>query len=71
MPPTLIDHGDADTLTPLDQSERFCFAAKDVGTEIQLVVHPGGGHGWLTLPFDFVHFVDWFDQHLQSPGTDQ
>jgi len=64
MPPTLIFHGDADTLTPLDQSQRFCAAASEAGTEVDLVVHPGGGHGWLTLPLDFVEFADWFDRHL-------
>jgi hypothetical protein len=31
---------------------------------VELVVHPGGKHGWLTMLWDIHHFADWFDQHL-------
>lgn len=65
LPPTLICHGDADTLTPLDQSERFCARAKEVGQDVKLIVHPGGGHGWPTMMWDALNFVDWFDEHLK------
>ncbi len=65
LPPTLIYHGDADTLVPLDQSERFGVRAREIGKPIQLVVHPGGSHGWLTMPLDIIKFADWFDQHLK------
>jgi dipeptidyl aminopeptidase/acylaminoacyl peptidase len=68
LPPTLIYHGDADTLVPLDQSERFLAQTRDVpGRTVELVVHPGGSHGWLTMPLDIVRFADWFDRHLR-PG---
>jgi acetyl esterase/lipase len=66
LPPVLIYHGDADTLTPLEQSEWFQAKALEVGRPIQLVVHPGGSHGWLTMVFDVRRFADWFDQHLQA-----
>ena len=66
LPPTLIYHGDADTLVPLDQSERFCARAREVGRDIKLVVHPGGKHGWLTMFYDIRHFAHWFDQHLRA-----
>ncbi len=66
LPPTLILHGDADTLVPLDQSERFVSRAKDAGATIELVVKPGKGHGWLTLGLDVSTLADWFDEHLRA-----
>ena len=66
VPPTLIYHGDADTLVPLDQSQRYQSRAREVGPTVELVVHPGGKHGWLTMLWDIHHFADWFDQHLVS-----
>ncbi len=67
LPPTLIYHGDADTLVPLDQSERFRDAAPQRGRAVKLVVHPGGSHGWLTMIWDVKEFADWFDLHLRAP----
>ena len=66
--PTLIYHGDADTLVPLDQSQRYQARAREIGSTVELVVHPGGKHGWLTMLWDIHHFADWFDQHL-GPNT--
>ena len=66
LPPTLIYHGDADTLVPLDQSQRFETRARELGRPIELAVHPGGNHGWLTMLWDIRHFADWFDQHLKK-----
>ena len=68
LPPVLVYHGDADTLTPLEQSEWFVEKARAAGRPIKLVVHPGGKHGWLTMVFDIRQFADWFDQHLR-PNT--
>jgi acetyl esterase/lipase len=64
LPPILIYHGDADTLVPLDQSERFRDRARSVGREVKIVVHRGGGHGWRTMYFDSRTFARWFDEHL-------
>lgn len=64
LPPVLIHHGDADTLVPLDQSTRFREAAAAEGKEVELVVHPGKGHGWLGMIFEIRRFRDWFDEHL-------
>jgi acetyl esterase/lipase len=65
LPPTLIFHGSADALVPLDQSERFCARARESGGTVELVVHRGGKHGWLTMAWDVRRFADWFDKYLQ------
>lgn len=66
LPPILIYHGDADTLTPLEQSEWFRDKAAAAGHKVEIVVHPGGGHGWLTMIWDIRRFADWFDRHLSQ-----
>ncbi|MCX6621295.1 MAG: alpha/beta hydrolase [Acidobacteria bacterium] len=64
QPPILIYHGDADTLVPLEQSQRFRQRASEIGLDVPLVVHPVGKHGWLTMLFDEREFVRWFDRYL-------
>ena len=64
QPPTLILHGDADTLVPLDQSERFQAEAWKLRRTVELVVHKGGKHGWLTMVWDIRRFANWFDHYL-------
>lgn len=66
LPPTLIYHGDADTLVPLDQSQRFQQKAKEIGRTVELVVHPKGEHGWPSMILDLEKFADWFDTHLRE-----
>lgn len=68
LPPILIYHGDADTLVTLDQSQRFQTRARELGQTVELVVHPGGKHGWLTMLWDIRAFANWFDQHLKKPN---
>jgi len=64
VPPVLILHGGADTLTPLEQSEWFVARVREAGGTITLVVRPGKKHGWPTMLWDLRQFADWFDQHL-------
>jgi acetyl esterase/lipase len=64
LPPILIVHGDADTLVPLEQSQRFAARAAELGHRVEVVVRPGKGHGWLTMFWDVRVFADWFDRHL-------
>jgi acetyl esterase/lipase len=64
-PPTLIMHGDADKLVPIQQAEIIVKKLKDAGVEAKLVVKPGGDHGWADLNQDVALFADWFDQHLK------
>lgn len=63
-PPTLILHGDADTLVPIQQARRFLEALCEQGVETKLVVKADAGHGWPDLPKDLTALVDWFDTHL-------
>jgi acetyl esterase/lipase len=65
FPPTLICHGDADTLVPLTQSQRFQKRAAECGHDVELMIHPGGEHGWPTMIWDALSFVAWFDEHLR------
>lgn len=68
LPPSLIYHGDADTLVPLDQSERFQTEAQKQGRIVKVVVHPGGKHGWLSMVWDLRSFADWFNRYLRQPA---
>ncbi len=67
LPPTLIIHGDADRLVPIQQSEIFLQKARDAGvSQVQLVRRPGKEHGWKELPEDLPLLADWFDRHLRG-----
>ncbi len=45
-PPTLLVHGDADTVVPLEQSVRLHEALRAAGASSRLVVVPGAEHGF-------------------------
>jgi acetyl esterase/lipase len=64
--PTLIIHGDADKLVPIQQAKIFLEKLKDAGVETKLVVKPGAGHGWPNMLQDTTTIADWFDAHLKS-----
>ena len=64
LPPTLIFHGDRDTLVPISQSERFRDAAVTAGCDVELVVIRGAGHTWLTMPLQVIQAARWFDAQL-------
>ena len=63
-PPTLIIHGDADELVPIQQAQLMIDALNKAGVEAELVTRPGAGHGWATMGEDLNLFADWFDKHL-------
>jgi acetyl esterase/lipase len=64
-PPTLILHGDADKLVPIQQAERIVAALKEAHVPAKLVVKPGAAHGWPRMTDDLALFADWFDEHLK------
>ena len=63
-PPTLIVHGDADTLVPIQQSERYLDHLKTEGGITKLERRPGKGHGWPEMANDLSLFADWFEKYL-------
>ena len=63
-PPTLIIHGDADKLVPIQQAESFLAKLKEAGVAAELVVKKGAAHGWPDLAKDWAIIADWFDKHL-------
>lgn len=65
-PPTLIMHGDADKLVPIQQAELIIEKLKKAGVPAKLIVKKGAAHGWRDLPADVKHFADWFDVHLKK-----
>ncbi len=62
--PTLIIHGDADKLVPIQQAERIMAKFKEAGVPAELVVKPKAAHGWPKLEADMNTIADWFDKHL-------
>jgi acetyl esterase/lipase len=67
-PPTLIIHGDADALVPIQQAELILDKLKSAGVETKLVVKKGASHGWGDLlKTDIPIIADWFDAHLKTP----
>jgi acetyl esterase/lipase len=63
-PPTLIIHGDADRVVPLQQSERIREKFKEVSVPFELIVKKDAGHGWPEIGKDMVTLADWFDKYL-------
>jgi acetyl esterase/lipase len=62
--PTLIVHGDRDTLVPIEQSKTLIAKLKACGVYCELVVKAGKGHYWLGMEKDLPTLADWFDKHL-------
>lgn len=65
-PPTLIIHGDADKLVPIQQAQLVMDKLEEFNIPHELVVRPGAAHGWPTIGQDFNILADWFDKHLQA-----
>lgn len=65
MAPTLVLHGDADKLVPVQQARTFEARCKEVGAPYKLVVREGKDHGWPEMTReDMAVCADWFDLHL-------
>lgn len=73
-PPTLLIHGDADTLVPLRQSTAMEALLGKSGVPVKLLVIPGGVHGadfgLPQKPGEFPGYygamVDWLNRYLQT-----
>ena len=62
--PSLIIHGDADALVPIQQAEIIIARFKEVNVPCELVVKPGAAHGWADMGKDVLTLADWFDKYL-------
>ena len=62
--PTLIIHGDADKLVPIQQAELIIAKLKENNVPCELVTKPGKQHGWAGMEKDIVTIADWFDKYL-------
>jgi acetyl esterase/lipase len=65
-PPTMIVHGDADELVPIQQAQIVIQRLKEFEVPNQLVVRKEAGHGWKEMINDVSLFADWFDKHLKA-----
>jgi acetyl esterase/lipase len=68
-PPTLIIHGDADKLVPIQQAQIVIAKLKEAGVPAELVVKPGAVHGWPGMVNDMEKVADWFDKHLKKASV--
>jgi acetyl esterase/lipase len=66
--PSLIVHGDADTVVPMDQGETMYAALSKAGVPASFVRIEGAGHGFLGADFTRANaeMVRWFEQHLRG-----
>jgi acetyl esterase/lipase len=69
-PPTLIIHGDADNLVPIEQSRRLIEKLEAAKVPAKLEVRKGKGHGWLNVEPDVTLMLGWFNQHLATKKSD-
>lgn len=73
-PPTLIIHGDADHLVPIQQAQTLIAELQEAGVPAKLITREKAGHGWGNIRADLSLFADWFDEHLgkaqASAGSD-
>jgi dipeptidyl aminopeptidase/acylaminoacyl peptidase len=68
--PFLLIHGDADKVVPLSQSRKLVEAITKAGGSAELIVKPGGGHPWSTIPQEVKVMADWFDKQLDGKTRD-
>ena len=67
--PFLLIHGDADKVVPLSQSKKLVEAITKAGGSAELIVKPGGGHPWMTIPQEVKVMADWFDKQLAGKAS--
>jgi acetyl esterase/lipase len=65
MPPTLIIHGDADQLVPIQQAQRLIAKLEELKVPCKLVVRPGKAHGWPGIESEAAILAEWFEKNLK------
>ncbi|MCP9750013.1 alpha/beta hydrolase [Ferruginibacter sp. HRS2-29] len=64
-PPVFIVHGDKDLLVPLQQSQSLLQKLEEAKVPCQLLIKPGGGHGWVDATAEEKQCLAWFDKYLK------
>jgi acetyl esterase/lipase len=64
--PSLIIHGDADLLVPIQQAELMVAKLKEFQVPCELVTKKGGAHGWAGMDKDIVTIANWFDKQIPA-----
>ena len=67
--PTLLLHGDADKLVPLQQSQILIEKLKAAKIPNQLIVKEGASHGWVSEADELRIISDWFMEHLAEKAA--
>ena len=67
-PPTLLLHGDADPIVPIQQSQLLLEKLQAANVPAELSIKKGAGHGWPDTKPDMEKIAAWFDQYL-SPNA--
>ncbi|HWD39806.1 MAG TPA: alpha/beta hydrolase [Fimbriimonas sp.] len=66
FPPTLLVHGDADTLVPVQQSQKLDALFEALHVTHKLIVVHGTGHGGDTFVKGLPDAINWFDSNLKA-----
>lgn len=64
LPPFLLIHGDADSLIPIQQSQKSVDAVRKVDGSAELIVKQGGDHSWPTVREEIERLADWLESQL-------
>ena len=51
MPPTLILHGEQDSVVPVSEAHRLRALLERAGATYEIKLYPGAGHGFSVLQF--------------------
>ncbi len=69
LPPTLLLHGTADTVTPFAGAALFRERMKKAGNEIEMIAHGGGVHGYFIFDLKlFAQAMEQTETFLQECG---
>ena len=71
--PTMLVHGEDDTVVPIAESEQFYIALKDVGVETIMVRYPREGHGVTEIghQIDLIErSIDWYEKYFPRQGVE-
>ena len=65
-PPTLLVHGDSDSLVDVSNSYDLFAVFQEHNVESKLVIVPGANHGFYgdDLELSTTEIVNWFSEHL-------